>query len=396
MTAFSQDGFGVRFEWGLAGADVVDPATAALVVVDVLSFTTAVTVAAARGTARHPHRWPSPEVESFALERQAVYAVRRQAVDADHPWSLSPAHIRSAPLVDRLVLPSPNGSAIAAAGPTVLWSSSPQVSVGRTPTSAQRSKTCLAPGPSSPPFPVSLNALLRPSLLKSHGTSTETTSTEQSPTAHPGESSSRPASPSTSPLSPSLIKTAPCRSSSMVRSGRRAFRGGLEEIGCPGGELKGLSDAPPLRSGLSSNLPRRPDGGSRQDRRGGRRRRGRSSSPARLVATSGCRTGSPSAARCSTQRSSLRWPRLSARMPHRWSTWMGCPDCTGERWPASGWALSTSSARPSASPSSAPAGCRGPTVSHPPKDPGRAQDHQCADLAHGPSGRPHILTWPSA
>jgi 2-phosphosulfolactate phosphatase len=35
----------------------------------------------------------------------------------EHPWSLSPAALTSAPFTPRLVLPSPNGSAIAAAAP---------------------------------------------------------------------------------------------------------------------------------------------------------------------------------------------------------------------------------------------------------------------------------------
>lgn len=35
----------------------------------------------------------------------------------DSPWSLSPAHLRRAPFVARLVPPSPNGAAIAAAAP---------------------------------------------------------------------------------------------------------------------------------------------------------------------------------------------------------------------------------------------------------------------------------------
>jgi 2-phosphosulfolactate phosphatase len=85
-----------------------------VVIVDVLSFTTAVTVAVGRGTAIYPHPWPSPDTETFSRAHQAVCAVRRSAIDADHPWSLSPAHLLSAPAIDRLVLPSPNGSAIAA------------------------------------------------------------------------------------------------------------------------------------------------------------------------------------------------------------------------------------------------------------------------------------------
>lgn len=111
---FAQRDTGVRFEWGLAGARAVTQHGAAVVVVDVLSFSTAATVAVGRGTAVYPHRWPSPDAEAFARAHQAVCAVRRRAVDADHPWSRSPSHLLAAPTVERLVLPSPNGSAIAA------------------------------------------------------------------------------------------------------------------------------------------------------------------------------------------------------------------------------------------------------------------------------------------
>jgi 2-phosphosulfolactate phosphatase len=93
----------------------VSGAAGALVIVDVLSFSTAVTVAAGRGTAVYPHPWPSPDVESFAAAHDAVWAVRRDEVTERHPWSLSPVHLLAAPAAGRLVLPSPNGSAIAAA-----------------------------------------------------------------------------------------------------------------------------------------------------------------------------------------------------------------------------------------------------------------------------------------
>jgi 2-phosphosulfolactate phosphatase len=44
-----------------------------------------------------------------------VLAASRRAGSPDTPWSLSPAMLRRAPFTPRLVLPSPNGSAIAAA-----------------------------------------------------------------------------------------------------------------------------------------------------------------------------------------------------------------------------------------------------------------------------------------
>jgi 2-phosphosulfolactate phosphatase len=85
------------------------------VVVDVLSFTTAVTVSVGRGIAVYPHPWPSSGVADFAAVHEAERAVPRHEVDSDHPWSLSPADLLSAPTTERLVLPSPNGSTIAAA-----------------------------------------------------------------------------------------------------------------------------------------------------------------------------------------------------------------------------------------------------------------------------------------
>jgi 2-phosphosulfolactate phosphatase len=108
---------GVRFGWGLTGARATADPAGALVIVDVLSFTTSVTIAVDRGTSVYPHRWPDPGVDLFAAAHDAVWAVRRQDVSLDHPWSLSPTQLRKAPAPERLVLPSPNGSTIAASVP---------------------------------------------------------------------------------------------------------------------------------------------------------------------------------------------------------------------------------------------------------------------------------------
>jgi 2-phosphosulfolactate phosphatase len=85
------------------------------VVVDVLSFTTSVSVLAERGTAVYPCAWRDAEAAALATELGAELAVGRREVSEAQPWSLSPAALRRAPEVARLVLPSPNGSAIAAA-----------------------------------------------------------------------------------------------------------------------------------------------------------------------------------------------------------------------------------------------------------------------------------------
>ena len=56
-TVYGQPGSGARFDWGLGGAAELGRVCAALVVVDVLSFTTAVEVAVSRGIRVHPFPW---------------------------------------------------------------------------------------------------------------------------------------------------------------------------------------------------------------------------------------------------------------------------------------------------------------------------------------------------
>jgi 2-phosphosulfolactate phosphatase len=110
-----QNGYGVRFDWGPVGAARVGARNGALVIVDVLSFTTAVSVAVERGTAVYPAARRDAGAPRTARELGAALAVGRGERSQEHPWSLSPAALRSAPAAARLVLPSPNGSAIAAA-----------------------------------------------------------------------------------------------------------------------------------------------------------------------------------------------------------------------------------------------------------------------------------------
>lgn len=111
---FSQHGYGVRFEWGVDGLRQLASGTACSVVVDVLSFTTSVTVAVERGTRIHPCRTHDAEAERLAARTGARLAVERSDTTADAPWSLSPAALRRAPFVSRLVLPSPNGATVSA------------------------------------------------------------------------------------------------------------------------------------------------------------------------------------------------------------------------------------------------------------------------------------------
>ncbi|WP_084143096.1 2-phosphosulfolactate phosphatase [Amycolatopsis taiwanensis] len=83
-----------------------------MAVVDVLSFTTTLTVAVERGIEVFPYRWKDESAARFAQQHDAVLAVGRSQARPGEV-SLSPATVREARDVRRLVLPSPNGSTIA-------------------------------------------------------------------------------------------------------------------------------------------------------------------------------------------------------------------------------------------------------------------------------------------
>jgi 2-phosphosulfolactate phosphatase len=132
--------FAVRMEWGLHGAEVISQQADYAVIVDVLSFTTSVSVALDQGAEVFPYPWRDESAQEFARQHGAVLAVGRSeafscgpnAAPADATAgpadatsraapekrpvvSLSPASVRAASGLDRIVLPSPNGSALATA-----------------------------------------------------------------------------------------------------------------------------------------------------------------------------------------------------------------------------------------------------------------------------------------
>jgi 2-phosphosulfolactate phosphatase len=156
--------FAVRMDWGLQGAQEIGRSADIVVIVDVLSFTTTVSVALDQGAEVFPYPWRDDSARAFARQHRAVLAVGRSEVAAvrgpvaragttsgkpaadgkaagggvahAHPFavsaatalnahgsvesqpqqvSLSPASIRATPGLDRIILPSPNGSALASA-----------------------------------------------------------------------------------------------------------------------------------------------------------------------------------------------------------------------------------------------------------------------------------------
>jgi 2-phosphosulfolactate phosphatase len=113
---FGQDDFQVRLDWGPIGAKATQAEIA--VVVDVLSFSTSVTVAVERGMEVLPYPWKGKQAAEFAAAHNAVLAVGRLEATkqgAAPAPSLSPAALLACEAIPRLVLPSPNGSTIARA-----------------------------------------------------------------------------------------------------------------------------------------------------------------------------------------------------------------------------------------------------------------------------------------
>jgi 2-phosphosulfolactate phosphatase len=103
-----QRDYEVRLEWGREGAALLAAECAVVVVVDVLSFTTAVDVAVGRGAAVLPLR---------SAERDPTVApdVVRAGPRRGPGPSLSPASLTGLPAGTRLALPSPNGATLCAA-----------------------------------------------------------------------------------------------------------------------------------------------------------------------------------------------------------------------------------------------------------------------------------------
>jgi 2-phosphosulfolactate phosphatase len=105
---FDQAEFEVRCEWGLQGLRQLAPVSDVIIIVDVLSFTTSIDIATARGGTIFPYPLKGESAADYADSVNAKLA----SADRARGFSLSPASLRSLPAGYRLVLPSPNGAAL--------------------------------------------------------------------------------------------------------------------------------------------------------------------------------------------------------------------------------------------------------------------------------------------
>src|SRR5215207_3730967 len=94
MTAFyDQREYDARFEWGPEGVQRLASAAAVIVIVDVLTFSTAVCAAVTRGATVYPYELRDASAEERARELGAALAVSRMAINAAQPYSLSPSSL---------------------------------------------------------------------------------------------------------------------------------------------------------------------------------------------------------------------------------------------------------------------------------------------------------------
>lgn len=111
MSYFSQTAFSMRLEWGPAAIRQMAHDADCIVILDIMSFSTCVSLAVERGAIVYPYAWRDETAQRYGAERHAeVASGQRRFTDG---WSLSPRSMQKITGGLRLVLPSPNGSACA-------------------------------------------------------------------------------------------------------------------------------------------------------------------------------------------------------------------------------------------------------------------------------------------
>jgi 2-phosphosulfolactate phosphatase len=106
---FNQSEFDLRCEWGQQGVTQLAPISDVVIIVDVLSFSTAVEIATKNGAIIFPYRWKDSSAVDYAKSMKAELATNRTSTTS---YSLSPQSLTNISTGTKLVLPSPNGSSL--------------------------------------------------------------------------------------------------------------------------------------------------------------------------------------------------------------------------------------------------------------------------------------------
>jgi len=106
---FNQSEFDLRCEWGQQGINQLASISDVVVIVDILSFSTAVEIATNKGAIIFPYQWKDSSAINYAKSIKAELATKRTSTIG---YSLSPQSLTKISTGTKLVLPSPNGSSL--------------------------------------------------------------------------------------------------------------------------------------------------------------------------------------------------------------------------------------------------------------------------------------------
>ena len=106
---FNQSEFDLRCEWGHKGINQLASISDVVIIVDVLSFSTAVEIATNNGAIIFPYQWKDISALDYAKSIKAELATKRTSTTG---CSLSPQSLTKISKGTKLVLPSPNGSSL--------------------------------------------------------------------------------------------------------------------------------------------------------------------------------------------------------------------------------------------------------------------------------------------
>lgn len=108
--SFDQLEFELRCEWGFQGVAQLAAISDVVIIVDILSFSTSVEIATNNGAIIFPYQWRDESALDYAKLVNAELASRERR--SSYGYSLAPSSLLNIPAGTRLVLPSPNGSAL--------------------------------------------------------------------------------------------------------------------------------------------------------------------------------------------------------------------------------------------------------------------------------------------
>ncbi|MFZ1889557.1 MAG: 2-phosphosulfolactate phosphatase [Candidatus Binataceae bacterium] len=112
---YDQSGFDARFDWGVEGAFELGRTSRVLIVVDLMSFSTAIDVAVSHGAAAYPCQFAKGASKALALRVGGIETVARRATTSAQPFSLSPSTMAHARPGMKIILASPNGALVSLA-----------------------------------------------------------------------------------------------------------------------------------------------------------------------------------------------------------------------------------------------------------------------------------------